>query len=109
MNRRMMRRTVMSVGLLWSAMIATADAQTKVRLGDFEISDGNIEAAAGNRLMVGTKEMRATLKRAGGSQHVSIPFTYLGPSSQVSHLGNGEVRHQFGIILKARTFATWCM
>ena len=52
--------------------------------------------------MVGSKEMRATLKKTGGSQKATVHFTYLGPTSQVSHLGNGEVRHQFGLKLKAK-------
>jgi hypothetical protein len=45
--------------------------------------------------------MRATLKSIG-PQKAAIHFTYLGPTREVSHLGSGEVRHQFGIKLKAQ-------
>jgi hypothetical protein len=42
------------------------------------------------------------LKKASPSQKATVNFTYLGPTNEVSHLGNGEVRHQFGIKLKAQ-------
>ena len=51
--------------------------------------------------MVSTKEMRATLKFPT-QQDVTVNFTYLGPTSEVSHLGSGEVRSQFGIKLRAQ-------
>jgi hypothetical protein len=31
-----------------------------------------------------------------------VKFTYLGPTQEVSRLGNGEVRSQFGIKLRAQ-------
>jgi hypothetical protein len=47
--------------------------------------------------------MRATLKsRPTPNQNVTIHFTYLGPTREISHLGNGETRHQFGLKLKAQ-------
>jgi hypothetical protein len=51
--------------------------------------------------MVSTKEMRATLKFPT-QQNVTVKFTYLGPTQEVSRLGNGEVRSQFGIKLRAQ-------
>jgi hypothetical protein len=78
-----------------------AIAQGKAQLSDFDVTDGKIEKARGDRLMVSAKEMRATL-RSSGPQKVAMHFTYLGPTSEVSHLGSGEVRHQFGIKLKAQ-------
>src|SRR5271166_5820237 len=97
-----MRRKLLAVGMVWMAIAVTAGAQTRARLSDFEVSDGRIEETGGNRLRVRSKEMRATLKKDGGEQNVSVSFTYLGPSREVAHLGNGEVRHQFGIKLKAQ-------
>lgn len=68
---------------------------------DFQVTDGRIERAAGGHLKVSTKEMRATLKFET-QQNVEMKFTYLGPTREVSHLGSGEVRSQFGIKLRAQ-------
>jgi hypothetical protein len=84
------------------AIFSTATAQTKTLQSDFDVSDGKIDKTTGDRLIVGSKEMRATLKSTGPSQKATLNFTYLGPTSEVSHLGNGEVRHQFGVKLKAQ-------
>jgi hypothetical protein len=79
-----------------------AAAQSTMRPSDFDVSDGRIEQAAGDRLMVDSKEMRATLKKVSNAQQATVNFIYLGPTREVSHLGNGEVRHQLGIKLKAQ-------
>jgi hypothetical protein len=97
-----MPRFLLELGLIALVTLPIAIAQTKTQLSDFEVSDGKIEETAGNRLMVSSKEMRATLKKTGTSQNVTVKFTYLGPAREVSHLGNDEVRHQFGIKLKAQ-------
>jgi hypothetical protein len=97
-----MARIILGLCLVALTVSSRAQAQTGTKLSDFDVSDGKIEKAAGDRLIVGSKEMRATLKRISPSQKVTIKFTYLGPSNEVSHLGNGEVRHQFGIKLKAQ-------
>jgi hypothetical protein len=76
-------------------------ARAQVQPSDFDVPDGKIEKAAGGRLMVSTKEMRATLKFPT-QQNVSVNFTYLGPTKEVSRLGSGEVRSQFGIKLRAQ-------
>lgn len=76
-------------------------AKAQLQPSDFDVPDGKIEKAAGNRLMVSTKEMRATL-RSKSRQDVTVNFTYLGPTKEVSRLGNGEVRSQFGIKLRAQ-------
>jgi hypothetical protein len=97
-----MTRFILVLGLLVLETFSIAKAQTGTQLNDFDVSDGKIDKSVGDRLVVASKEMRATLKNIGPSQTVTIRFTYLGPSSEVSHLGNGEVRHQFGIKLKAQ-------
>ena len=78
-----------------------ASAKAQLQVSDFDVPDGKIEKAAGNRLMVSTKEMRATLKYRT-PQDVTVKFTYLGPTAEVSRLGSGEVRSQFGIKLRAQ-------
>lgn len=76
-------------------------AKAQLQPNDFDVPDGRIERAAGDRLMVSTKETRATLKFAT-QQNVTVKFTYLGPTQELSRLGNGEVRSQFGIKLRAQ-------
>jgi hypothetical protein len=83
------------------AFFAPVATLAQLRPNDFNVPDGKIVKAAGNRLMVSTKEMRATLKFAT-QQSVTVNFTYLGPTAEVSHLGSGEVRSQFGIKLRAQ-------
>ena len=84
---------------LLALLETTANAQ--LQPSDFDVPDGKIEKAAGNRLMVSTKEMRATLKQRT-QQDVMVRFTYLGPTAEISRLGSGEVRSQFGIKLRAQ-------
>ena len=82
------------------ALVGTV-AQAQLQVSDFDVPNGRIEKAAGNRLMVSTKEMRATLKYRT-QQDVTVQFTYLGPTQEVSRLGSGEIRSQFGIKLRAQ-------
>jgi len=65
------------------------------------VTDGEITRAAEGRLEVRSKEMRATLK-SESLQNITVRFTYLGPTREVSRLGSGEIRHQFGLKLKAQ-------
>src|SRR5215469_15274706 len=84
-------------------VIATAAVPTlkaQVRPGDFDVTDGKIESAAGKRLKVSTKEMRATLKFTT-EQTATVKFTYLGPTKEVAHSGSRDVPSQFGIRLRA--------
>jgi hypothetical protein len=80
-------------------LVSSLEAQ--LRPHDFDVSDGKIEKAEAHRLMVSTKEMRATLKYRT-RQDASLKFTYLGPTREVARLGNGDVRSQFGIKLRAQ-------
>jgi len=115
-----MRRLSFELSLAAALIIPTAKAQLgrsfgpgtasalfdrgerlKTEVKDWNVSDGRIEKATGNRLMTQSKEMRATLKK-DTPQHVTVSFAYLGPSREVSRLGSGEIRHQFGIKLRAQ-------
>ena len=91
--------SLISAFLLLALFVPGAQAQLQPE--DFDVPDGKILKAAGNRLMVSTKEMRATLKFST-QQNVTVKFTYLGPTGEVSRLGSGEVRSQFGIKLRAQ-------
>ena len=92
------RRVILALCLL--AIVLPA-AKAQVRSGDFDVLAGRIERAEGKRLKVSTKEMRATLKLRT-PQNVTVKFTYLGPTKEVSRLGSGEIRSQFGIKLRAQ-------
>jgi hypothetical protein len=97
-----MKRFALPLCFLALVMVPLTTAQTRIQQSDFEVSDGKIDKAAGGRLSVSSKEMRATLKHASPSQKVTLNFTYLGPTREISHLGSGEVRHQFGIKLRSQ-------
>jgi len=89
--------------ILLALVIATAAVPTgnaQVRPGDFDVTDGKIESAAGKRLKVATREMRATLKFTT-EQSATVKFTYLGPTKEVAHSGSRQVLSQFGIRLRA--------
>lgn len=94
------RSTRLILALCLAALVVPI-ANAQLQPSDFDVPDGKIEKAAGNRLMVSTKEMRATLKEAT-RQDVTVKFTYLGPTREISRLGNGEIRSQFGIKLRAQ-------
>lgn len=96
-----MKRFALGLSLLALAVTPLMSAQTRIRQSDFDVSDGKIDKASGDRLSVSSKEMRATLKHVTPSQKVTLNFTYLGPTKEVAHLGSGELRHQFGIKLKS--------
>jgi hypothetical protein len=89
------------VAVLCLGVLTGPAAKAQLQPNDFDVPDGRIEKAAGDRLMVSTKEMRATLKFPT-QQNVTVKFTYLGPTKEVARLGNGEVRSQFGIKLRAQ-------
>lgn len=79
----------------------TVLAEQNVHVDDLLVTDGSVEVSPEGSLHVRSKEMRATLKSAT-PQKVAVAFTYLGPTEEVSRLGNGEVRHQFGLKLRAQ-------
>jgi hypothetical protein len=89
------------IAVLCLVVLIGPTAKAQLQPNDFDVPDGRIEKAAGDRLMVSTKEVRATLKFPT-QQNVTVKFTYLGPTQEVSRLGNGEVRSQFGIKLRAQ-------
>jgi len=101
---KQIHRTNAPARSIWSLLLIAVVvpwAAAQYQPPDFDVPDGKIEKAAGNRLMVSTKEMRATLKFPT-QQNVTVKFTYLGPTAEVSRLGSGEVRSQFGIKLRAQ-------
>jgi hypothetical protein len=66
-----------------------------------DVSDGRIDQTRDGRLEVNTKELRATIRSTTG-RSVAVHFTYLGPTSDISRLADGEVRHQFVLALRAK-------
>lgn len=76
-------------------------AQGQVKLDQLHVTNGEITQTSDGHLEVFTKEMRAVLK-SSTAQEASVNFTYLGPTKEVSKLGSGEVRNQFGLKLRAQ-------
>ena len=81
--------------LLFVAVSGSACAQR------FEVTAGDIQRYSKNNFLVTASEMRAVVPEST-SESVTTNFVYFGPTAQVSHLQNGEVRHQFGLKLRAQ-------
>jgi hypothetical protein len=85
------------------AMVIAPATLAQLQLSDFDVTNGKIEKAAGNRLMVNAREMRANLK-VQTPQSVTLRFTYLGPTTEVARMASGAVFTQLGIKLRAQDF-----
>ena len=95
------RRRHLFLALCLVSFALPTPAKAQVSPGDFDVTDGKIQAAKGHRLSVSTKEMRATLKFTT-EQTATVKFTYLGPATEVSRPGSSKVLSQFGIKLRAQ-------
>jgi hypothetical protein len=94
------KRLTQSILTLCLCALPVLAAAAQLQPNDFDVPDGKIEKQ-GNYLMVASKEMRATLKFPT-PQNGTVKFAYLGPTAEVSRLGSGEIRSQFGIKLRAQ-------
>jgi hypothetical protein len=94
-------------GLLVPTLFGTATAQPPAResfvvaRGSLCVTEGAIEKSARDRLMVNVPKMRAYVN-SPPSQSIEARFTYLGPTTEESRLGSGEIRRQFGLKLRAQ-------
>ncbi len=75
------------------------------------VTEGEVKAAPDGRFTVNATKMRAYVN-TGKSQSVEARLTYMGPTAEVSKLGSGEVRQQFGLKLRAENacnlvYAMW--
>jgi hypothetical protein len=66
----------------------------------FDVTDGEISGSPSD-YHVSTAEMRATIKDSNGTMLITN-FRYRGATSAVSRLADGEIRHQFGLALRAQ-------
>lgn len=69
--------------------------------GDFCVTEGSLEKGPGDRLSVNVPKMRAYVSRATAPS-AEIRFRYIGPTTEESKLGSGQVRRQFGLKLRAQ-------
>jgi hypothetical protein len=96
------------VALLAFALLMTglgACSQTRGKMLDVGrnalcVTEGEIENAPEDRMAVRVPKMRAYVNE-WTSQAIEARFTYLGPTAQVSRLGSGAARTQFGLKLEA--------
>jgi hypothetical protein len=71
-----------------------------VSRGDLCVTEGAIEEAPRDGLLVNVPKMRAYVN-AITPQVVEARFTYLGATGNEARLGSGELRRQFGLKLRA--------
>lgn len=94
------------------APISTSESRlTPVSRAQLCVTEGTVDALAGNRLAVGVPKMRAYLL-AATQPSVEAQFTYLGSTRNEARLGSGELRRQFGLKLRAQdacnlVYAMW--
>jgi hypothetical protein len=107
---------ISTLGGLFLLLSSLAHAQITARKiaigsGNLCVTEGAVENGAGNRLSVDASKMRAYVN-TWTSQAIEAQFTYLGPTSEESKLGSGEIRRQFGLKLRAQNacnlvYAMW--
>jgi hypothetical protein len=80
--------------------IQKTPALQPIARADLTVTEGSVETSNG-RFLIDVPEMRAVL-RAPTTQSIEVHFAYLGPTEYTETLGNGEVRRQFGVKLRAQ-------
>jgi hypothetical protein len=80
--------------------IQEAPALQPIARADLTVTEGSVETANGH-LLIDVPEMRAVL-RVPTTQSIEVHFAYLGPTERTATLGNGDVRRQFGVKLRAQ-------
>ncbi len=113
-NKRKLRSWIFLIccGLILSpALHSSINQWLSVKRSELCVTEGTLEAAAGNELLVAVPKMRAYLN-AVTPQLVEAHFTYLGSTGKEVPLGSGELRRQFGLKLRAHdpcnlVYAMW--
>jgi hypothetical protein len=101
-------------GLALLVLIAPAGSQahlSPVSKANLCVTEGTIDALAGNRLAVNVSKMRAYVN-ANTAPEAEARFTYLGATPNEAPLASGEMRRQFGLKLRAQdacnlVYAMW--
>jgi hypothetical protein len=96
---------------LSAAAVASDTKMMHVSRGDLCVTEGAIEEAPHDELLVNAPKMRAYVN-AITPQVVEARFTYLGATENEARLGSGELRRQFGLKLRAHdacnlVYAMW--
>jgi hypothetical protein len=73
----------------------------QISRGELCVTEGEIEAQGSGQLRVDDSKMRAYTEFRT-SQVAELRFRYLGPTEEMSKLGSGTVRQQFGLKLRAQ-------
>ena len=82
------------------AASATVTSLHKIARQNLCVTEGEVRDAGGGQMEVDSPAMRAVV--AGSEPEVAeLRFLYRGPTSQTSALGNGEVRRQVALKLRA--------
>ena len=94
-----------SVALFTISMRATPSLRQRSALQpitrtDLTVTDGSVETVNGS-LLTDVPSMRAVL-HIPTTPFIEVHFAYLGATEKTATLANGEVRHQFGVKLRAQ-------
>lgn len=97
-----------------SALTSDAERGTEMRAvppSSFCPTAGRVDVGEGDNLHVDDGGMRGVVA-GDASRSAELAFTYLGPSREVAPLGNGELRRQLGLKLRAKdtcnvVYVTW--
>lgn len=89
----------------------SADELRPVARSDLCVTNGEITAMPGGRLLVETPSSRAVLRSLTDAV-AELDFRYLGPSAGAKPLASGELRRQIGLKLRAQdtcnlVYAMW--
>jgi hypothetical protein len=79
--------------------------------GKLCVTEGAVGKGRGEGITVDVPKMRAFVTEETG-ESVEARFTYVGETAETSALGSGEIRHQFGLKLRAQdacnlVYAMW--
>jgi hypothetical protein len=79
--------------------------------GQLCVTEGTMNRGRGEELAIDVPKMRAFVTEET-AQSAEAHFTYIGETAETSALGSGEIRHQFGLKLRAQdacnlVYAMW--
>ncbi|MFC5862958.1 hypothetical protein ACFPT7_11695 [Acidicapsa dinghuensis] len=76
-----------------------SDKTVRVERKDICVTEGSVTAMGDGRLQTQSEKMRAFVNLTK-PQSIETHFTYMGPTGEISQLGSGALRLQFGLDLR---------
>ena len=99
------------VGVGRAGAAAGAKKMMAIGGGQLCVTEGTVGRGRGEEITIDVTKMRAFVTEET-AQSVEARFTYVGETAETSALGSGEIRHQFGLKLRAQdacnlVYAMW--